>query len=293
MRVYRFNSTYCFVGLILAVLVSCSTETEDRAVAKVGDKVLYVSNINDILPNNINEQDSATFTDDYINKWIKQELLILKADENLTAEQKDVTQELEAYRNSLIIYKYKNELIKQRMDTVVTSEHIEDYYNSHSVNFNLNKNIVKSVFIKIPNELANPELVKELVNDTSEDGINELREYGSQYAKKISISMENWIDFKMLEKNLPVSIDNAERFLRQKSLREMNDSNYYYLVRVHDYKLINDLAPLEYVENDIKNLILNQRKIKFLQDIEENIYTEGVRQNKFRIYDRETNEDKE
>jgi hypothetical protein len=44
------------------------------------------------------------------------------------------------------------------------------------------------------------------------------------------------------------------------------------------------LAPVEYVETDIKNLILNKRKIEFLKQIEENIYKEGIRQNKFKIY---------
>lgn len=283
-------------GLILLAaifIVACSSSsTEDAPVAKVGDKYLYQSNLNEIIPHNAKREDSILLANDYITKWIKQELLIQKADENLSDEQKNVDKELQAYRNSLLIYKYKNELIKQRMDTVVNTTEIEEYYNNNSTNFNLNRCIVKGIFVQIPTDLANPKLVKDLVADTSEEGLSELREYCGQYAKKVEISVEYWIDFQVLKNNFPVEVDNPEKFLKSSSMREMNDSNYYYLVSIHDYKLTNDLAPLEFVENNIKNLILNQRKIKFLKSIEENVYTEGVRSNKFRIYNKKTNENK-
>ncbi len=280
-------------GIVLTTLVfimACSAETDDSPVAQVGDKVLYQSSIDEILPRNIGKEDSIILANDYITKWIKQELLIQKADENLSPEQKNVEKELQAYRNSLIIYKYKNELIKQRMDTVVAPDEIEKYYNNHPVDFNLNRCIVKAIFVKIPSDLANPALVKSLVSDTSQEGLSELREYCGQYAKKVEISVENWIDFQVLKKNFPVEITDAEKFLKTKSLQEMNDSNYYYLVSIQDYKLPNDLAPIEFVENNIKNLILNQRKIKFLKELEENVYNEGIRKNKFRIFNKKTDE---
>ena len=51
-----------------------------------------------------------------------------------------------------------------------------------------------------------------------------------------------------------------------------------------DYKLKNEQAPLEYVKENIKNLILNRRKIEFLKQIENNVYSEGIRKNNFKIY---------
>jgi hypothetical protein len=290
--VYKFILKYVFVLLAASLLAACSSAPEhDEAIAQVGDEILYRKNLSDIIPKNTNREDSILLATDYINKWIKQELMIQKADENLTPEQKDVSKELEAYRNSLIIYKYKNELIKQRMDTLVTAAQIETYYQQHPDNFNLNRCIVKAIFVKIPSDIANPTLVKDLIDNTSDENYSELREYCGQYAKKVEISVDNWIDFQTLENNFPIEVNDPETFLRSNQLREMNDSNYYYLVSVLDYKLANDLAPLEFVENNIKNLILNQRKVKFLKDIEENVYTEGVRKNKFRIHNKKTNEE--
>ena len=286
---YKGKITYSFIVAMAIIFAGCSTENTDEPLASVGEKVLYRSKVDEILPKGISAEDSISMSNNYIDKWIKQELLIQKADENLSIDQKDLREELEEYRNSLIIYKYKNELIKQRMDTIVTNQQIEEFYNNNPSNFNLNYSIVKATFVMIPGDLADPELVKSLVADISPEGLDELRDYCGQYAKRVNISADEWISFQMLEKNFPNKVEDDETFLTQQKLYEMNDSNYYYIVSIHDYKLTNDLAPIEFVRNNIKNLILNQRKIKFLKEIEENIYTEGVRKKKFRIYDTKTN----
>ncbi|HYQ55699.1 MAG TPA: hypothetical protein VEP89_00030 [Draconibacterium sp.] len=287
---FKRRRIYSAFLLLVFIATACSPKIQDEVVASVGDKVLYRSKLNEILPKNTSSDDSIALINDYINKWVKQELLIQKANENLSPEQKDLSEEILDYRNSLIIYKYKNELIKQRMDTVVTNNQIETYYNSNQENFNLSKSIVKATFVMIPADLANPELVKQLVSDTTPEGLEDLREYCGRYAKKANISADEWINFDVLKNNFPEEVENDEAFLKQQDLYEMNDSDYYYIVSIHDYKLNNDIAPLSFVENDIKNLILNQRKISFLKEIEENIYTEGIKQKKFKIYDAKTNE---
>jgi hypothetical protein len=261
----------------------------DLVIAQVGEKKLLQSEISQIIPSNIDEQDSLVMAGEYVRKWVKQELLIQKANENLTLEQKNLTREIEEYRNSLIIYKYKNELMNQQMDTLVTQRQIEQFYYANPDNFKLNRNIVKAIFIKIPIDLANPKLLKEMVDDDSKEGIKALRQYCIQYAKSFDIFADNWIDFEVVKNNLPIEITDAKQFLERNNQFEQKDPNYYYLVTIQDYKLQNELAPIEYVGNNIKNLILNRRKIEFLKQVEENVYKEGVRQNKFKIY---TNKEK-
>lgn len=277
---------YFLVILTGVLFIKCnnSEATDDKIVAQVGEKKLFQSEISRIIPSEIEQQDSILMANDYIRKWVKQELLINKANENLTPEQKNLTREIEEYRNSLIIYKYKNELMNQQMDTLVTQRQIEQYYNANTDNFKLNRNIVKAVFIKIPKEVANPKLIKELVDDNSDLGMNALREYSIQYAKGFDFFNNNWVDFEIVKKNIPGDITDESQFLARNNQIELNDSIYYYLVNIQDYKLKNELAPVEYVENNIKNLILNKRKIEFLKQIEENVYKEGIRQNKFKIY---------
>jgi len=284
-RVFKYQ----LLGLLLT-LAACSNPEHEQAIARVGDSYLYPSDIAEALPKSTDAQDSALLADEFINKWIKKELIIQKANENLSDSQKDVSRELEEYRNSLIIYRYKNELLKQRLDTVVSASQIEQFYTDNATTFKLDRCIVKAVFVKLPNDIGDPEHLKQLVADDSEEGQNELYDYCMQYAKSFEIALDKWIDFQVLNRNLPLSIEDPETFLTRNRMKEMNDSNYYYLVRIHDYVLTNELAPLEFVENNIKNLILNQRKVEFLKALENNIFTEGERQKKFKIYNRKTNE---
>jgi hypothetical protein len=290
--VFKTFIKYSLLVIWGSLILSCNkiNNPDKITVAEVGVKKLYLSKIADVIPDELDKNDSALMADDYIKKWIKQELLILKAEENLTMEQKNLTEELQEYRNSLIIYKYKNELMKQKMDTTVTDDQILEYYTENEENFKLTKNIVKAIFIKIPTEFANPRQLKNYCNDTSEGGLNELREYCFQYAKGFDIFIDNWVDFDVVLKNIPKEISEPEQFLPRNNLIELNDSNYYYLVRIHDFKLKNEIAPAEYVTENIKNLILNRRKIAFLKQIEDNIYTEGIRSNKFKIYNQKTDE---
>lgn len=289
---FKWIKKYDLILFVMFTIAGCfnNDDTGEKTVAEVGDKKLYSSDIEEVIPAGVEKEDSIVMADDYIHKWVKKELLIQKAEENLSSEQKNVNKELEEYRNSLITYKYKNELMKQRMDTTVTDDQISDYYLEHSENFNLNRNIVKAIYIKIPKEYANPEQLKTMCNDTSEEGIADIREYCLQYAKGFDIFINNWVDFEMVIKNIPKEIDDPERFLQQNRWIEVEDSNYYYLVSIQDFKLKNEEAPMEYVKDNIKNLILNRRKIAFLKQVEDNVYTEGIRKNKFKIYNQETNE---
>jgi len=123
-----------------------------------------------------------------------------------------------------------------------------------------------------------------MVDDASDEGMNQLREYCLQYATVFDFFDDKWIDFSIVIKNIPETVSNESEYLSHKNKIEVKDNEYYYLVEIQDFKLKNELAPLEYVESNIKDLILNKRKVEFLKQIEENVYKEGVRQNKFKVY---------
>jgi hypothetical protein len=289
-----FKQLVKYYVLILAALSVFGCEPKepdsDKVVAEAGNKKLLLSAVAAVIPNNLEPEDSAAMADDYIRKWVRQELVLQKAEENLSPDLKNVSRELEEYRNSLIIFRYKNELMAQRMDTTVTDSEITEYYNQNAENFRLTKAIVKAVFIKIPAEFANPPMLKELTSDTSAPGISEIRDYCLQYAKSFGIYAEQWIELDALMQNLPLSIENPDRYLPQNQFIEHTDSSYYYLVSIQDYLLRNQQAPVEYVRDKIKSLILNRRKIEFLKQVEDNIFREGTNKNSFKIYNSETDE---
>ena len=274
-----------YIIILLFILSACHTEEEVRTpVAQVADKVLYMEEVAKSIPNSLSASDSSLWANDFIKKWIEKELVVLAAEENLTYEQKNVEKELEEYRNSLLTYRYKKELMLQKMDTVVTKEEIETYYQQNQKEYILSKNIVKAIYMKTPLEVADPETIKNLSLDNSPEKMGELDEYGISYAKSYDRFNDKWVDVERILSQIPVEISNQERFLRRNKFIESKDTDYYYFICIRNFRLSGEAAPVEYVEQQIKNLLLNQKKINFLKQIEKDIYKEGLASKKFKIF---------
>ena len=140
------------IGLMLVLaLVSCQNSgngKNDKPIAAIYDKVLYQSDLQDILYDGISVNDSLVRTKAFIDNWIRRQLLIHQAENNLDKSELDCLKEIEDYRNSLIIYKYESLLISQNLDTVVSDEEIEKYINDNAL-FDMNKDAVRSIILNI------------------------------------------------------------------------------------------------------------------------------------------------
>jgi len=277
----------CFSALFLT---ACNLFlAKDEPVAKVGERILTMKELSGYIPNYLDATDSALWADDYVKKWVQRELLLLKAEDNLKTEQKDVSKELEEYRNSLLVYRYKNELVKGEMDTTVTESNIQKYFNEHRESFILNRNIVKAIYIKIPVQVSNPDNIKDLCMSDNKEKQAKLDEYCMSYAKAYDRFNDDWVAADMVLKNTPAEIKDQNQFLERNRFVESSDMNYYYIVCIRDYRLSGQVSPIEYVQNDIKNLILSKQKIEFLKQIEKDIYKEGVENNKVKLFKTKNN----
>lgn len=274
----------CYMIFFVLFAISCRQAGDPVPLVQVGNHVLYQHQLAEIMPANLSMVDSSLWADDYITKWIRKELLILKAENNLSADQMDVHEELEEYRNSLIAFRYKNELVNQKMDSVVSQKEIMDYYEIHKDKFFLTQDILKAIYIKMPVEVADPDMLKNLCSDENPSKISELEEYCLSYAKRYDKFNDTWVSARLVLDNTPIEITDLERFLRRNKYIESKDDDYLYLVCIRDFRFAGQPAPIDYVESQVKNLILNARKIQFLKQIEEDVYKEGIDNNRVKFF---------
>lgn len=273
------------IGFLALFLTACNQFLQkEEPVAKVGERQLTMKELSGYVPDYLDATDSALWADDYVKKWVQRELLLLKAEENLKADLKDVSKELEEYRNSLLVYRYKNELVREKMDTTVTDSNIQKYFNDHRESFILNRNIVKAIYIKIPVQVSNPDNIKDLCLSENKEKQAKLNEYCMSYAKAYDRFNDQWVAADMVLGNIPKEIKDQDQFLERNRFVESTDMNYYYIVCIRDYKLSGQVSPIEYVQNDISNLILSKQKIEFLKQIEKDIYKEGLDNNKVKLF---------
>jgi hypothetical protein len=276
--------------LILVVIVLFSAckerniENEDVILAQVHNKQLYQSDLKSLFNPNITNEDSVIIAKNYINDWIKKQLMLQKAEMYLSDESKDIEKQIEDYRSSLLIFKYKQELINQKLDTVVTEEEIENYYNEYSANFILNHNIVKALFLKVSKEAPEIEKVRWWYKSTSPENISRLEDYCYQYATKFDNFDDKWIPFNNILLEIPINTEDQERFLRYNKYIETEDDLFYYFVKINEYKLKSSVQPLEYANLKIKSILLNKRKLAFIEELENTVYNEALNHNEFIIY---------
>ena len=275
---------YLLLLIAFTGIIACNNTDNDQPAAKVNDNILYFSEISAIVPNNSNKEDSLLIADNYIHQWVKKQLIISKAELNLSEEDKDVSKMVEDYRSSLIIHKYQQQLIEQKLDTIVTSFQIDNYYRKFSNNFILNRNIIKALFIKIPKPVPDFKKIQKLYKSQKEEDWEELEDYCFQNATNFDNFSDQWINANELLSRMPLSSKSEDNLLKHRKHIESEDSTHYYFAKIKEVEFKNTVAPLPFVRDDIKKILINKRKIEFIRNLEENIYRDAESKNKFKIY---------
>ncbi len=281
------RSTISIIALILLMVQACSlfeTNETEEPVARVFEHYLYPSDLEKVIPKSKNSEDSILWATRYIDTWVKDQLMKRRAEESLTAEQMDFEKQIEAYHRSLLIYTYRQNLLQQKMDTVVSEGEINSYYEENSKNFVLTQNVIKGTFIKVPLSAPNMDQLRRWSWNNREQDLDQLEKYCITYAEKFNDFNDSWVDFASIREQLPRRISNPVGYLNSYRNIEHNDSLFRYLVHISDYLTEGGLAPVELVTEDITNIILNKRKIKFINDLEHRVYTDGASRNQFEIY---------
>ena len=282
------TSGFILCGIIISIcwtLFSCSPNARknDKAVAKVGDKYLYFSDMSDIFPIDCSHDDSLSLAKLYIDNWIKTRLLLKKAELNLSGEQLNISEEIETYRTSLLIYKYEDQLLQEKLDTVVQESEIQSYYEANIDNFSSEEYVIKAVYIKLPVNAPTLWNVRRWYISDREKDIQDLTDYCRTHAVKYDFFDDEWIRWVNIENELP-NKDLATRHLAQYDRIEQQDENFIYLVRIKEKRAPGDTAPLAFVKDKVKSIIINKRKLKFISELERNVYNDALVKNQFEIF---------
>ena len=272
---------------LLLFVCSCSLldkEMEEEALARVEDKYLLVSDIEGVVPVNASFDDSLLIINNYIQNWVKDNLILEKAELNLKDRQKDVHKQLEDYRRSLIVYSYEKELINQRLDTVVFDNEIQDFYDNNNKNFELRNDIVKVLYLKVNKKAPQLKKIRKFYQYKKEGDKEVLKELAHQYAEKFHLNDEQWILFDELKNEVPIVVSDIKNYLRSIKNIEIEDSLSIYFVHIEAYKFKKDRSPLSFEAQNIKNIIINKRKLSLINKIRSELYQEAFIKKDIEIY---------
>jgi hypothetical protein len=282
------NNKIIILFSIVLLAGSCRNNSNNSrrvAVAGIGNVVLYLDDIPELIQAGTSSADSAVIYQNYINKWAKRELLFQKADENLSSDlRSEIENQLEESRINLVIYQYQRQMMLERMDTIVSDAELENYYSANQESFVLSTSIVKALFIKLPSETPNIGKVRSLAHSNNQSDLQQLESICYQFAEKFDDFKEEWVPLDRISVELPDEIENEESFLRRNPFYETSDSSFIYMISIRDYKLRSSVAPFEYVRDDIKRIIWNNRRFEFIQSLENGIYNDAIKENNFKLF---------
>ncbi len=274
-------------ALMVTLLTGClgNDGSESRiAVARAGESILYYDQIPSFVEEGMERSDSIAAVQNYINRWARRELLMRKAEDNLSTEVKnEIDSLLTDSRTNLLIYEYQQKMILEKMDTLITEDEIRNYYATNESSFILTSNIVKARIIKLPASVPDPDRIRALARADGQSENQELEKICYQYAEKYDDFGEEWISMSRLILEIPGEIGMQEEFLRRNTFYETSDQASIYLLTIRDYRLRSSVAPYEYVKADIKRTIWNNRRMEFLRALENGIYNEALKDNSFKM----------
>lgn len=263
-----------------------TTQPSGKVVARVFDYKLYSSELQEVIPAGTPKDDSIRMAGSFINTWVREMLLVHKAEQNLSAEQKNVEKQLKAYRNSLIIYEYEKALVLQQLDTVVSDAQIEKYYNDHPGDFALRDIIVKVIYVKTDKNAPNLTKVRNWMRSDKPQDRKELATYCSQFATNFFFDDQSWLLFDDLLREIPIETDNKELFLKNNQYLEVSDSTHLYLINFKGYMTRDSRSPLAFEKDNIRKILLNQRKRELIDRMRDDLYREATESDDIEIYNK-------
>lgn len=281
----------CPVRLITVVVIllfsfsACNRHDRDRVpLARVDNEWLYLDEVLPSIPEGAKEYDSIFAVRSFVDNWIRQQLLLKHAENNL-GEQKDAFDlQLREYRNALLIYAFEDELVKQKLDTLVTDQEIRAYYDVNKEDFVLKDNIVKVLYVKLfRNETFLPQFRRLMNSDLSEDRLR-LANLARQNAANYLLDDEVWLFLNDLLKEIPILTYNQEAFLANNHFVEIKDSTYHYLVRICDFRITDNYSPVAMEKERIRFSIINKRKTNILEAVSKEIYDRASKKNRFETF---------
>ena len=274
--------------IVLPALCSCRAISSflgnGEVVAQVGSEKLYKSDVDALIPKGMAPEDSVLLVNRYINSWAADRVYLKIAEEQLSKSEQDVTKELEDYRKSLLKYRYEQLYVNERLDTAVSMDHIEEYYRAHQDKFVLDRPVVKARFLNIAGDSP---VLKQIRKRMSSSDANELVEADSlafSSAVKFTTWSDSWIDIAVIAREYSVDYTDLLSKMNKGWIENVDTTGYMKLTYISAMTQKGKIAPLEYCQEDIRNVIISSRRQDILLNLEQDLLKDARENGEFVIF---------
>lgn len=263
------------LGIVLPAFMSCraisSFLSADETIAEVGQAKLYRSELNELIPRGIPVEDSVRLAKMYINTWALDQVFLAVAEEQLSKSEKDVTKELEDYRKSLLKYRYEQLFVNERLDTSVSDDRIERYYQDHEEKFILQRPVVKARFLLIAEDSPSLDKIKKKMASDEVQDLVDADSLAYSSALKFLTWGNEWIDASTLAREFGSDHETMLDWMEGKWITRRDTSGRVSVAYVSEIMNAGRLAPIEYCTPSIRDMIISARKQSLISTLEQDL----------------------
>ena len=286
----RLLKYMCLLALP-ALLYACREEVSyvDRAavtrdaLATIGDTHLYKDEVDIVYAQQGRGIDSASFVQDYVQRWAVDVLFHEKAKENV-ASTAEIDRMVEKYRESLIQNLYQDRLITQQLVPTITAEEVREFYEKEQSLFELTEPYVKGFYVKLPYKNSKVRDVRNRCLRRGQDDLEELERLCSENGYEYQFFMEEWLPFVDLAHKTPLTEQQLMDRLLRKKIIEFTEGKFTYFVCADSILKRNDIKPIEMVSDEIKELLINSKKARFIKQMKRSLYEEALKSGRVILY---------
>lgn len=275
------------IFMIAGVLSGCGQEHNHKGktpLVEAAGEFLYKEDLQAALPLNISKDDSVLFAEHYIRNWIEDALLFDKAEGNIPDNDK-IARLVENYRRALIMHTYQEELVSQKLANDISGEEINAYYEKNKDLFRLENALVKGLFIKVP--LHSPDLnsVRNWYKKNNQDAIEKLEKYSLRNAVGYDYFYDRWMPVSDVAAKIPLKVlDTDENYLDKNRNVEVKDTAFCYFLHIEDFLGKDKQKPLDFAQDEIKEILINLKRVEFINKVKEDLYRHASDRNKIIYY---------
>lgn len=247
----------CVSLFCLLLLPSCSEKEE--IVASVNDIELTKSDAKILMDNLGYNSNSKTDWSLFLETWSTQEALRQELDQTNPEASKLISLKADAYKGELAKYHLEEKMILSKLDSVVSEKDIENYFDTNKSSFSLQDYLVTALYIKIPKGVKIEDKLKTAFLLKNDKDLTQVNSYAKLYAENFYFDDEQWIYFNELTKDIPLKQYNIDNIVLNRTKTYFSDDEYTYFLNIIDYRLKDEVPPLEFLKPQIKEIILSKR----------------------------------
>ena len=271
----------------LFFLISCNKWFPDnqQVVARVGTKYLYKNDLGQITGSFGTRSDSIIKSRNFIDSWARNQILLQKAQINLSDNEIDNLDKLiEDYKLDIYGNKYRQTIASKAIDTFISGNEIDSFLYKNKSVFILKSPLFKIRYIHVPPGNVDQNQIQLSFQRFNNDDKLFLDSLSFQYTNYM-LSDSLWISRNNLKSKVRfLNQNNFDNYIKKSKLFKIEDTLGVYLFLVKEILKKDDMAPREVTSPTIKNIIINQRKLKFAKKFEQDIIQDAIKSKTYEIY---------